>query len=145
MPVKKRAASASVSAPHTPQKRAKRAAHNSSHPRPSFRAAQPASTPRASGFVDESGSTQKTSKGSQTKTGHRESSSSADSTNESAEDGYETVPFTLEFPAKPQKKKVQNEYMEEDGGQFGIPMVYTIKPTRWGDIRSFGVVKCEST
>ena len=145
MPVKKRPASASLSAPSTPRKRGRPATKNSSTPRSSLRAGQPASTPKASGFVDESKSTQKTGKSSQTKTERRKSSSSTDSTNESAENDYETVPFTIEFPAKPMKRNIEvDEYREKDGEQFGIAMQYIITPTRWGDMRSFGVVKCES-
>jgi hypothetical protein len=57
------------------------------------------------------------------------------------------IEFEIECPAKPLKKNSTAEdiFRGTDGTQIGLPVDYTVKPSRWARMKSYNNIKCELT
>lgn len=147
-PYKQAASNPAASAESTLRKRGRPAKKKGATFKKSLLAG-PSKRKASTDLSDTSSSSQKKPKTTQPR-GRPKTNTSSQPDRQTAVIEYDDKPYTLECPAKPLKKNETNpsSWRGKDGAQFGLEAEYAIKPTQasvaqWGDMRSYGSVKCE--
>ena len=137
MPSNKRTASSSISAPNSPKKKPSlQTSALKATPKASLLAGTPATKRKAAAAPIEAPlSPQKQAKTSNV------------NKRKPRQEDYDNVPYQVECPARPAKKNEApgSVYRAKDGGDLGLEVDYAVRPGDWGNVRSYGTVKCKSS